>query len=242
MADAIFEVPSLAKIYDHFDGEREDLVHYLNLIRELKAHSVLDVGCGTGCFAHLASSVGYDLVGLDPAEASIDIARSKPGAKKIRWIVGDTSLLPPLKMDLAVMTGNVAQVFTSNATWKKTLSDIHRSLQPNGHLIFEVRNPAKKAWLDWTPEKTRQSLDIPKIGKVEGWCEVTEVKNELVSFVWTYTFHATGETITSDSTLRFRQKDEIIQTLEKLGYTVRDIREAPDRPGKEFVFIAARAK
>lgn len=53
MVDEIFENPRLAQIYDHFDGDRDDLVHYLNIAKELKAKSVLDVGCGTGCFANI---------------------------------------------------------------------------------------------------------------------------------------------------------------------------------------------
>ena len=46
--------------------------------------------------------------------------------------------------------------------------------------------------------------------------------------------------LTSDSTLRFRAKDEFVTSLASAGFVVDDIREAPDRPGKELVFIARR--
>ena len=44
--------------------------------------------------------------------------------------------------------------------------------------------------------------------------------------------------LTSDSTLRFRGRDAIADSLAESGFTVDEIRDAPDRPGREFVFIA----
>ena len=105
--------------------------------------------------------------------------------------------------------------------------------------MFEIRDPAQKAWLDWNREKTYRRQDIAAIGNVEVWCEVTEVSKEFVSFRWTYVFESDGEVIRSDSTLRFREKDAIEKSLRKSGYVVREIREAPDRPNKEFVFISS---
>ena len=46
--------------------------------------------------------------------------------------------------------------------------------------------------------------------------------------------------ITSDSTLRFRDRGELEASLAAAGYRVLDVREAPDRPGREFVFITER--
>jgi hypothetical protein len=47
--------------------------------------------------------------------------------------------------------------------------------------------------------------------------------------------------ITSDSTLRFRDRDEVESSLTALGYRVLDVRDAPDRHGRELVFIAQRS-
>jgi hypothetical protein len=57
---------------------------------------------------------------------------------------------------------------------------------------------------------------------------------------YTYTFLANGAVVTSDSTLRFRSRDEVEASLVARGYRVLNVREAPDRPGHEFVFIAER--
>lgn len=238
MADLIFEDPRLVSIYDNFDGTRVDLEHYLALALELKAKSVLDVGSGTGCFACMLANQGFEVVGVEPAKASLEFAQTKPLAQKVRWILGDATTLPAMKVDFVVMTGNVAQVFATDAAWNDTLSGLRKVLNPNGHLVFEVRDPSKKAWMEWTKEKTYKKISIPNVGQVEVWCEVTGVSQQLVSFRWTYVFESDGAVISSDSTLRFREKEEIVSSLHEAGFSVKEIRDAPDRPGKEFVFIA----
>src|ERR1700753_4411187 len=112
MADALFGEPRLAAIYDAVEGERRvDLDHYLAIAAELGARSLLDVGCGTGILARRAAGQGLDVTGVDPAGASLDVARSKPGADKVRWLQGDATGLPELQVDLATITANVAHVF-----------------------------------------------------------------------------------------------------------------------------------
>ena len=95
MADAIFEEPRLAAIYDPLDGDRTDLDAYCALVDELGAGSVLDIGCGTGSFACRLAHHGTDVVAVDPAAASVDVARRKPDAERVRWVVGDATALPP---------------------------------------------------------------------------------------------------------------------------------------------------
>ena len=82
MADAIFEDPRLARLYDVFDGDRSDLDAYLAVATELGASTVLDVGCGTGVFALLLAARGIEVVAVDPAGASLDVARGKPGRRR----------------------------------------------------------------------------------------------------------------------------------------------------------------
>jgi hypothetical protein len=69
---------------------------------------------------------------------------------------------------------------------------------------------------------------------------VIEVSEPLVTFRWTYVFAADGQVLTSDSTLRFRERQEVEMELIAQGYEVEGMRDAPDRPGKEFVFVARR--
>ena len=62
----------------------------------------------------------------------------------------------------------------------------------------------------------------------------------LVSFRHTFEFESDGATLESDSTLRFRERDELLDTLRETGFAVVEIRDALDRPGLEWVFVARR--
>lgn len=79
MADAIFAERRLAEIYDPLDPDRSDLDAYVAMAEEFGARAVLDIGCGTGTFACLLAERGIDVVAVDPAGASLDVARAKPG-------------------------------------------------------------------------------------------------------------------------------------------------------------------
>lgn len=240
MADDCFGHPRLAAIYDPLDPDRSDLDAYLRMAEEFGARRVLDIGCGTGVFALLLADRGIDVVGIDPAQASVDVARDKPGGERVRWICGDATALPPLQVDLATMTANVAQAIVDPHTWRKSLQGAHEALRPGGHLVFETRDPARRAWEAWTRENSHRVTEIPGVGSVESRVRLIEVSLPLVTFRWTYVFAADGQVLTSDSTLRFRDRDEVESDLAAHGYVVQDVRDAPDRPGRELVFVARR--
>ena len=155
------------------------------------------------------------MVGVDPAGASLDVARRKPYADRVTWLAGDATSLPRLQGDLASMTASVAQV-------------------------FETRDPSARAWLEWTRDQTGSRVVIPGVGPVETWCDVTSVVGSLVTFRWTHVFASDGAVVTSDSTLRFRSRAEVERSSGAAGFVVDDVRDAPDRPGRELVFVASR--
>lgn len=240
MADEGFRHPRLAPLYDPLDPDRSDLDPYLGMAEEFGARQVLDIGCGTGVFALLLADRGIEVVGVDPAEASVDVARGKPGSERVRWICGDATGLPPLRVDLVTMTANVAQAIVDQRVWRGTLRGAYEALRPGGHLVFETRDPAGRAWEEWNRDASYGVAEIPGVGTVESWVELMEVSGPLVTFRWTYVFAADGEVLTSDSTLRFRERREVEEELAAQGFVVEDVRDAPDRPGREFVILARR--
>ncbi|HEY7137656.1 MAG TPA: class I SAM-dependent methyltransferase [Acidimicrobiia bacterium] len=241
MADAIFEHPRLARIYDDVDGDRRDLDEYVAIVDALRARSVLDLGCGTGAFACLLAGRGVDVTAVDPAAASLEVARQKPNAARVRWLLGDATTLPPLRVDLATMTGNVAQVFLADDEWAATVHATHDALRPGGHLVFETRDPAFEGWRAWNRVESYQRFDLPRAGPVETWVDVTDVALPFVSFRATFVFGSDGAVLRSSSTLRFRSRAEIAESLLTAGFSVEDVRDAPDRPGAELVFVARRS-
>ncbi len=240
MSDRAFSDPRLAPLYDVFEGDRPDLPPYLALVDELGARSVLDVGCGTGSLACLLAARGIEVVGLDPAAASLDVARAKPHAQRVRWVHGDCTALPALQVDLTTMTGNVAQVFLTDEDWAATLAAVREALRPGGWLVLESRRPERQAWREWTRQGSTVRAVAPGAGPVATWVEVTDVRGDLVSFRMTFRFEDDGAELTSDSTLRFRSRTELVDSLDAAGFAMEDVREAPDRPGLEVVVVARR--
>jgi hypothetical protein len=166
------------------------------------------------------------------------LARRKQYADRVRWLHGDAADLPPLQVDLATMTANVAQAIVSPAAWRATLGGIAAALRPGGMLCFETRDPASRAWEHWNRRETHRTTDVPGVGPVETWVDLASVEWPLVNFRSTFVFHADGAVLTSDSTLRFRSVEEVGGDLTDAGFVVEAVREAPDRAGRELVFLA----
>jgi SAM-dependent methyltransferase len=244
--DPIFVDPRLARLYDAFDDDRRDLDLYVRLAERLGARTILDVGCGTGVLALLLAGRGLRVTGVDPAAASLEVARAKPGADGVTWVEGGAEAVAGLGLtaDLATMTGNVAQVFTTDADWAQALAAVRDALRSGGRLVFETRVPQRQAWLGWTREHRSIRRDIPGVGPVEMWNDLLEAALPYVTFRQSYRFPPgmlpDGDVVTSVSRLRFRERDEIETSLSTAGFEVEEVLDAPDRPGLEWVFVANR--
>ena len=144
---------------------------------------MLDIGCGTGVFALLLADRGIDVIGVDPAHGSLAFAQTKPGAERVQL---DSSVtrpaLPPMQVDLATMTGNVAQAIVDPDDWDGTLRGVAAAVRPGGYLVFETRDPSYRAWESWNRASSYGVTDIPGVGEVETWHELTDVSGQLVSF------------------------------------------------------------
>lgn len=233
--DPAFADPRQAALYDVFDDDRSDLDAYTAIVDELGARHVVDLGCGTGCLAVRLGERGRTVVGVDPAEASLAVARSKPGAGCVTWIHGDArALTGGLRTDLVLMTGNVAQVFVADSDWHETLAAVGAALRPGGWFVFETRRPEERDWENWSIAPTPVPLPDGRTAVVAR--TLTTVAPPLIAFEATTTIEDLE--LHSSSTLRFRTEEEVTNDLELHGFSVVDVRDAPDRPGKEMVFLA----
>jgi ubiquinone/menaquinone biosynthesis methyltransferase len=106
---------------------------------------VLDLAAGTGDLALAAAARGASVVGLDLAPRMVRLARAKPGAGRVRFVVGDmTSLpLPPASVDV-VTTGyglrNVPDL-------DRAIAEIARVLRPGGRFLsLDFERPEHAGW------------------------------------------------------------------------------------------------
>ncbi|MFD7074314.1 class I SAM-dependent methyltransferase [Nocardioides sp. NPDC059952] len=234
--DAAFADARQAVLYDVFDDDRSDLDAYVAIAREIGARRIIDLGCGTGSLAVRLAGDGFSVVGVDPAGASVEVARTKPYADRVTWITGDATTLAGAagEADMVVMTGNVAQVFVADEDWSATLTAVRAALRPGGCLVFETRQPEVRAWEGWNIAPKTVSLPDGRTAVVTR--TVTVVDLPLVTFEGSTTIGS--DVLTSTSTLRFRDRAEVEHDLLAHGFTVEDVRDAPDRPGLENVFLA----
>ena len=84
------------------------------------------------------------------------------------------------------------------------------------------------------------TIDVPDVGVVDSWEELLAVDPPYVTFRSHNLFRSTGEDLSSDSTFVFRERSDVEASLDDAGFDVVDVRDAPDRPGAEMVFVARR--
>ena len=125
-------------------------------------------------------------------------------------------------------------MFVSDDDWRSTLAAVHDCLRPGGWFVFETRRPEVRDWERWDQAPTR--LTLPDGTTAVMSRTVTEVALPVVTFEAETAVG--GEVVASASTLRFRECHEVERDLDEHGFEVVDVREAPDRPGKENVFLA----
>lgn len=221
--DRHYTDPRLVALYDAANPRGADTAFYLDLAAALNARRIVDLGCGTGLLTRaLAEVEGRAVLGADPSPAMLAHARAQPGAERVHWIEGTSRALGAPGADLALMTGNVAQVFLDDADWAATLRDLHAALRPGGHLAFETRNPAAREWEGWTREETQTVTDTPH-GPLEEWVDGVRQDGSFVHFEAHNVFLSTGEVVVIPSTLRFRDTGELHASLAAAGFATEHV-------------------
>ena len=222
MRHAEFNDPRLVAVYDSECPWSHKDDFFLSVVNETPAARVLDLGCGTGRLALGISAAGHTVVGVDPAQASLEAARIKPGADRVTWIEGTSPDLPDASFDVAVMTSHVAQFFVQDGEWERTLADLKRTLVPGGRLIFDTRDPRDRGWEIWNLEDSFRRITLPDGRVVEAWTEVIDIRDGAVSFAIHYEF-PDGKALLSTATLRFRPEDQVRSSLNYAGFVVEQI-------------------
>jgi SAM-dependent methyltransferase len=217
-----FRHPRLVEVYDAVCVWSREDEFFVAVIGETPAGHVLDLGCGTGRLTLALAAAGHRVTGVDPARASLDAARAKPGADAVTWVEGTSEVLPEAAFDVAVMSAHVAQFLVDEEDWHGTLRDLRRSLVPGGRLVFDTRDPQAAAWKRWNPRDSRELAVLPDGTTVETWGDVDSVHDGVVSFHHHYVF-SDGERLVSTASMRWRSHDEVRADVTRAGLEVADI-------------------
>ena len=202
-----FRHERLVQVYDAVCRWGPDDDFFLAAVGE-PPRSVADLGCGTGRLALALAGRGHRVSAVDPAGASLDVARAKPGAARVTWYQGTSEALPSAAFDAALMSAHVAQFVLEDAGWDQTLADLRRCLRPGGRLVFDTRDPDDRAWERWTRGQTEQVATLPDGSTVRTWVEAGPERAGLVDLVHHYVFDD-GERLQATATMRWRSEPEI---------------------------------
>ncbi len=243
----VFDDALLASVYDDLNpwAARDDF--YLGLAREA-GRGVLDLGCGTGRLACRIAAEGCDVVGAEPAAGMIGVARTRPVAAAVTWVQSDgQGLNLTQRFDLIYMTGHAFQALLSDDDALALLAAAARHLAPEGQFAFETRNPARQAWLSWTPDQTRELVRTAAQGRIEACYDaVAEADTGVVRIAQHCRFLDRDTTRIGRSRIRFIARDHLEGLLARAGLAplawYGDWDRSPCTPAsKEIVVVTGRA-
>jgi SAM-dependent methyltransferase len=239
-----FSDPRLVAVYDTVNPIAEYETFYLDLAAKLSASSIIDIGCGTGLLTCELAKRGHRLIGVEPSNVMLAVARRRHCGEQVEWIEGDALRLGEVGADLAIMTGHVAQIIRDDEVWSATLAAIREALRPGGRVAFESRNPLARPWTAWTPQASRCRVEDAVVGPVEVWFQDPKVDGDLVCYDIHYLFARSGEELVSHTELRFRTRAELSRSLSDAGFSVESVfgdwdGRPADAASRELIFVAA---
>ncbi len=218
--DEIFDDAFFASIYDLFNEWDAWDDFYLDMALEIGG-DVLDLGCGTGRLACRMAAEGLNVTGADPAAGMLRVARSRTGNERVTWVQSDgQSLRLAERFDFVYMTGHAFQTMLTDAEAVALLTAVAAHLKPHGRFVFDTRNPAAKAWLDWTPDGPRAVVDGGDRGRIE---EINDTAADpatgIVEIIHRYRFLDTGAERVGHSRIRFIDRDHLAGLVDQAGLT-----------------------
>lgn len=226
MNNLAYEDELLATIYDADNPDGDDHDYFRGLADQVSAAHVTDLGCGTGILTTTLAGPDRVVVGIDPAEAMLSRAATRPGGEAVEWRLGTSELIETGSSDLIVMSGNVAMHILGDE-WNSTLLDVSRGLRRGGVLAFEARNPLAQAWQKWAaPAQTRDT----EVGRLREATTVSAPDDDgIVTMDTSNEFLAASRVINVSQRLQFRTYETLLGDLSAAGLSVREVWRNWDR-------------
>jgi len=193
-------------------------------VRGRAIHRILDLGCGTGRFSQgLATRFGAEVVGVDPSQKMLAIARGKPHEARVRYVEGRAEAIPldAESVDM-VFTSMTFHHFTDRAL---AASECRRVLRPGGVLL--VRTATREqidsyAYVPFIPvTRSLHEEVLPTLGEIRGVFETAGfrlVSSEIVTQTIAPTWSVYAEKLATgaDSVLARVSATELEAGLERV--------------------------
>jgi SAM-dependent methyltransferase len=135
-------------------------------VRMLSGHlkpgmTVLELGCGAGCFTRQLARSGADIIAIDVSPELLEIARSNCSAPNVRYQIENAFAL---SYDDAVFDSVVGSSVLHHLEIEAALRDVYRVLKPAGTIFFtepNMLNPqiAIQKNIPWIKRKLGDSPD-----------------------------------------------------------------------------------
>jgi SAM-dependent methyltransferase len=184
---------TFARYYDEVVGPRDDVALYLHrLIQRYapEAHSVLELGCGSGSMLARLSK-HYKAAGIDSSRAMLSIARRK--APRAVLTLGDiTNFDLKRRFDVVLCPFDTINHVTSFAGWKKIFYNARKHLNPNGVFIFDVNTEHKMESYRLDPinaEISRETISIVHVSRATRYRYTVHLKLLKKASGKNYTLH-----------------------------------------------------
>jgi SAM-dependent methyltransferase len=95
---------------------------------------LLDAGCGSGLFTHLAARTGAEVIGVDLAQGLLDLARLRN--PQISFLQEDLETLPFKDNSVDIVAGFNSYQYADN--FGKALKEARRVLKPGGRFVMGI--------------------------------------------------------------------------------------------------------
>ena len=187
----------MVSAYDALNAFGEDSDFWLREIEKLAPKTIIDLGCGTGLLTIELAKRGYTMIGVEPAEKMLDIARKKSGAEKVRWIEGGYEKFEGLEADMVLMTSHVAQFFLEDKEWNAMLQASCKALKPGGYIMFDSRTPIFPPYQTWPTEESPRRIQDPTLGPVDWFYKLLGIDGNRVRYELHFYFINSDKKITS---------------------------------------------
>jgi len=183
---------------------------------------VVDLGCGSGLWAHRLVEQGYDVLGIDISAAMVKLARRRE--PRARFKVGSFLSVPLPRCVAITAIGECLSYLFDERNGEETLAGFfaraHEALEPDGVLVFDVLEsgrgvPCRNA------ERYAGGRDWAVLVKVQENVAARQLTREITSFRRVGKLYRRVEEVHG---LRLLSKEAVERKLRRQGFSVKVVR------------------